>query len=466
MAMALRFALALATLIRAWATLEDVEKALQPVLDQMALKYNMSFSFGFVNPQGRVALAAGVNNIWNRRPLRPDSLVPLGSVTKPWTAVMVMQAVESGLLNLDDPAMQWIDPVMRRLWNKSMEQLWGPQVRQVVVRDLMGMTSGMKDYDDFFLEHFTMAFSGDDAGPMVYLQSAARQGFACAPGSCAMYSGANYVLLGLLLVQVHGMWSWQDLDQLHVIPRELFRSGRYSHTSFSRLGRCAQYPGFAHQYAWKYWMAENGTQVFEDLLYDSCLNGWTMGNIASSAVDLATFFFDLFTLPKEQGGFITTKSLADMQASKTLGDTWCEGPNGEGSCAYGMGILTDQLGQDFWLLQNASENQSKVSVIGHPGEDWGSGCSPCGYNPTYNFGICIAYTSVIGMNCSGDFRNNYNAVQEATCLAYDAVMATQGGPRLNCTLPTYSGLKAQCEWTKHSRQKHNFTTAQPSAVIV
>ena len=39
-------------------------------------------------------------------------------------------------------------------------------------------------------------------------------------------------------------------------------------------------------------------QVFEDLLYDSCLNGWTMGNIASSAVDLATFFFDLFTLPK------------------------------------------------------------------------------------------------------------------------------------------------------------------------
>lgn len=75
MAMALRFALALATLIRAWATLEDVEKALQPVLDQMALKYNMSFSFGFVNTQGRVALAAGVNNIWNRRPLRPEARV-------------------------------------------------------------------------------------------------------------------------------------------------------------------------------------------------------------------------------------------------------------------------------------------------------------------------------------------------------------------------------------------------------
>lgn len=42
----------------------DVKQAVQPVLDEMALKYNMSFSFGFRNAFGRVALAAGVNSVW------------------------------------------------------------------------------------------------------------------------------------------------------------------------------------------------------------------------------------------------------------------------------------------------------------------------------------------------------------------------------------------------------------------
>lgn len=181
------------------------------------------------------------------------------------------------------------------------------------------------------------------------------------------------------------------------IPSDLMHSGRYAHTSFSRLGRCAQYPGFAHQYAWKSWEFTNDTQTFEDLLYTSCLNGWTMGNLASSALDLATFFFDLFSLPKEKGGFLSPKSLSEMTSFKKLNDTWCEGPKGAGSCSYGMGMLIDQLGQDFWVLQDPSADLSAIKVLGHPGEDWGSGCSPCGFNQRYGFGICLAYTSVIGI---------------------------------------------------------------------
>ena len=55
-------------------------------------------------------------------------------------------------------------------------------------------------------------------------------------------------------------------------------------------------------------------------------------------------------------------------------------------------------------MQDPSADPKDARVMGHPGEDWGSGCSPCGYNQKYDFGICIAYTSVVGMNCSGDFR--------------------------------------------------------------
>ena len=58
--------------------------------------------------------------------------------------------------------------------------------------------------------------------------------------------------------------------------------------------------------------------------------------------------------------------------------------------------------------------------VGHPGEDWGSCVSPCGYNARYGFGVCIAYTALEGMNCTGDFRRNDYATFEASCLVYDA----------------------------------------------
>ena len=90
--------------------LEDVQRAVQPVLDEMAQKYNMSFSFGFTNSTGRLALAAGINSVWSQRKLKPEDLIPLGSVTKAWTAVMVLQAVEEGQLSLEDQAVKWMIP--------------------------------------------------------------------------------------------------------------------------------------------------------------------------------------------------------------------------------------------------------------------------------------------------------------------------------------------------------------------
>lgn len=437
-----------------------IRAAVQPVLDDMAQKYNMSFSFGYVDARGRVGLAAGIDSIWKNTPLRPDSLVPLGSVTKPWTAVAVMQAVERGAISLEDPVAPLVDPVLKRLFNKTMMQLWGRNetsrsfVPLVRIKDLLGMTSGFHDYNDFFLEHFTLEHRSDDPGPIVYLASAALQGFLCKPGTCAMYSGSNYVVLGLVLVQLAGLWSWQDLNQMGVISPKLWSTGRYSHTSFPKLGRCLQYPGVAHQYV-NYNSPDPGkTQTFIDLAYASCLNGWTMGNIASSAEDLATFFYDLFTLSPKDGGYLNATTLELMQQYKRLDDDWCEGPTGYGSCTYGMGLLADQVGQDVWALRNDTKDPATamrdIRVIGHPGEDWGSGCSPCGYNKRYGFGICIAYTSVIGMNCSADFSYNYNAVQEATCLAYNAVLSQVGGPSLNCTVPPLnaSATASTCEWTK------------------
>ena len=43
-----------------------VQQAVQPVLDEMALKYNMTFTFGYVDHSGRAAAAAGYDNIFRK----------------------------------------------------------------------------------------------------------------------------------------------------------------------------------------------------------------------------------------------------------------------------------------------------------------------------------------------------------------------------------------------------------------
>ena len=107
----------------------------QPILDRMAAKWNMSFQLGFVDAEGTVALAAGKDDIWDPHgptPLTNTTRIPLGSVTKPWTALRVMQHVEAGTIQLDDPAHTWIDPVLARLSPQgppsmermSMARLW------------------------------------------------------------------------------------------------------------------------------------------------------------------------------------------------------------------------------------------------------------------------------------------------------------------------------------------------------
>merc|ERR1712070_1079685 len=86
----------------------------------------------------------------------------------------------------------------------------------------------------------------------------------------------------------------------------------------------------------------------------------------------------------------------------------------------------------------------------------GSGCSPCGYNEAYEFGICLGYNSLTGMNCDMDWRMNSNAITEATCKIYDAVLSVVGGPRLDCRIPDVPGPQeiVTCEWLDRDREFH------------
>lgn len=75
---------------------------LQSVIDFETEYHNVSFSLGLVTTTGRHAFTAGYDDrsATGRSTMTTNSRFPMGSVTKSWTAIAVMQHYEVSTLDL------------------------------------------------------------------------------------------------------------------------------------------------------------------------------------------------------------------------------------------------------------------------------------------------------------------------------------------------------------------------------
>src|SRR5581483_7675275 len=85
-------------------------------------------------PRGVWAGAAGVAVIG--KPMEPNTRVRLNSVSKMWTATLILKLVEQHKLTLGDTVSHWLPGLL-------------PYGRQINVQELLSMTSGMVDTNDF-----------------------------------------------------------------------------------------------------------------------------------------------------------------------------------------------------------------------------------------------------------------------------------------------------------------------------
>eukprot|EP00755_Sulcionema_specki_P030451 Sspe_Gene.94401::Locus_66790_Transcript_1_1_Confidence_1.000_Length_1503::g.94401::m.94401 len=397
---------------------EEVRRAVQPILDRMAIKYNTSFSYGLRGSNVGIGLVAG-----DSPPVTPSTLFPSGSVTKPYTAMAIIQLAERGLFSLDSPAAPLANPVLQKQFNTTLNELWGfdERMNRVTVRHLLRMRSGIQDYNNLKLELFTLNNPGVDYTPYDMLKEANKT-FSCEPGECGLYSSVGYNILGLILASQTGKGTWDSYDQRSVFPGTA-PAGRYSHTLFPLHGACSAFNNvLPHQYG--YGTLElylKHELVFYDLAAASCLNGWTCGNLAATPLDIATFLFDAF-----QGNIVLSENLEQMVQFEPLTEQWGKG------ILYGLGLMYQ--GSPPVLSGNAT----LAATIGHDGMDYGSQ-STAAYNYLHKFAFSLATASSMGKNCSFEkISDNRWAAAETGCLVYDAVLQIIGGsdaPRLNCSKP-------------------------------
>src|SRR4051812_29644673 len=81
--------------------------------------------------------AVGLANGETQTPLSPTDRFRIYSITKTFTATLILQLVDAGVLSLDDTVASWLDdPAVARI----------PHVEQITLRQLLTHTSGVYDY--------------------------------------------------------------------------------------------------------------------------------------------------------------------------------------------------------------------------------------------------------------------------------------------------------------------------------
>ncbi|MFD9939644.1 serine hydrolase domain-containing protein [Nonomuraea sp. NPDC059023] len=243
--------------------------------------------------------ASGVADVDTRRPVRPGLRHRIGSITKTFVAVAVLQQVERGRIDLDAPVARYLPGLIP-----------GERGQKVTTRMLLNHTSGISD-------HVAGAFPSLLEGSAKSLddnrfrtfssEELVKLGLAAPsygepgaqPGS---YSNTNYVIAGLVLRKVTGM-SPEDYITRHVIRKAGLRETAFPRSPYIRGAHSKAYE---NMYGWI-------DPPRDYSVYDMSWAG-VAGNLVSTMDDLNSFYRSLL-----RGDLIGPASLAQMKTTVKVG---------------------------------------------------------------------------------------------------------------------------------------------------
>ncbi|MEU9045890.1 MULTISPECIES: serine hydrolase domain-containing protein [unclassified Kitasatospora] len=256
---------------------------------------------------------AGVGDLAGGAKVPVDGQVRIGSNTKTFTAVVVLQLVAEGKIDLDAPVDTYLPGVVRGD---------GIDGRHLTVRQLLQHTSGLADYEGLLDE---ASFRDRYFEPRELLDLALRQKPDFAPGEKFGYSSTNYVLAGLIVQKTTGRPLAEEID------RRIIRRVGLRHTYFPAVGDRTIRE--AHPKGYRKDTADGPLRDFTEMDPSA---GWAAGQMISTDSDLNRFFSALLA-----GRLLPPAELAQMRTTVPVGDT------GVGA---GLGIFSRPLscGGVYW----------------------------------------------------------------------------------------------------------------------
>jgi D-alanyl-D-alanine carboxypeptidase len=168
-----------------------------------------------ITPEGTVTAAVGVASLASSRLMSPDEPMPVASINKTFTAVVVLQLVAEGHLALDEPVEAWLPGIL-------------PGGERITVEHLLAHRSGVVDDDhgrpfdelvaEVLTEPCTATTTAESLDRAVAIPTSP-------PGVNYRYSNVGYVALGALIEAVTGRAYEDELQRRVFEPLDLSSAG-------------------------------------------------------------------------------------------------------------------------------------------------------------------------------------------------------------------------------------------------
>lgn len=288
---------------------------------------------------------AGTADLKTGKPVTPDMLFGIGSITKVFVAVVVMQLAEEGRLDVNDTAAKLLDPA-------DVEGIANADT--ATLAHLLAHTSGIPSWEDDPV--WIRAGRGDQLDPariwgkqdpLAYIRGHAALS---PPGERYSYSNTNFTLLGMVIEKVTGRSAVSEIHARILDPlglKDIYLEG-FEPVPQARL---------PHRYHWdtEAFRRDAGVNAAFPVARPGLIDAtgsnlsveWTAGGMVATPSDIARFASAL-----RDGRLLKPESLAFMQAWQ---------PTSERA----------QVGHS--LFRTEFENGAAPTVIGHTGGVLGFG---------------------------------------------------------------------------------------------
>ena len=266
--------------------------------------------------EGDRAMAAGVEQRGSEHDADPTSSVRIGSNTKMFTSVAILQLVAKDRIDLDASVDTYLPDVLRRS---------GLDGSRVTVRQLLQHTSGLPDYVRR-LPANPFSFRDRYLAPRDLLDLAGGQRPTGAPGERWTYSNTNFLVAGMIAERVSG----RPLPEL--VKSTIIKPLGLRHTRFPGPGDRTMGSPALHGYA------RTAKGRLGDITTADTSWAWAAGQMVSTPADLNRFMRALVggrVLPRAQ--------LQEMQ--RTVAST-----DPRSGTRYGLGLMeyTLSCGKRAW----------------------------------------------------------------------------------------------------------------------
>ena len=243
-----------------------------------------------------------------------DGEVRVGSASKTFVAVVVMQMVQEGKVGLDEPIETYLPGLIKGE---------GIDGSKITVRQLLQHTSGLPEYTDTYLSSKAAETENMQhyVPPRDLLDTALGKPAQFEPGTQWKYTNTNYIVLGMLVERVSQRPVGEQIDQ------RIIKKLGLSHTYLPGNGEKKLHGPHPQGY---HLNAEGKLEDVTDL--DTSL-AWAAGGMVSTPSELNTFFQAVL-----DGRLLTQSSIDEMRngavdASSHLGP----------GTVYGLGLIGTSL---------------------------------------------------------------------------------------------------------------------------